>query len=676
VIEKKFDELRLTGALPSPPTIGLKILEITRSEECDFDELVRTIMADPALSGRLLKLANGAPQTGAAVDSVPRAAVRLGADKVRSLALGFTLLQDELRHAPKAFDHDHYWAQSLATALAANAFALELGTAEPSQAFTCGLLADVGILALASVHPERFMALAQGAPGAAGEQLADLELQAFDIDHYAVAAAMMADWGLPEACRRAVLVHERQRELVSVDDESAGLAHLLRAAKLVAGLLSAKHGVEHPSWSQGLRSLLWQCSRSGIEAHRCLTLCDAIGAAWVEWSRVIGVTCRQPALFGRIPVREVDLQADPGRAAQVPVPIDPSLFQRAVATLELDESLLASAHDAATPTRILLVDDDQRMLKLIAHHLRREGFEVLTAESSETGLQMAMNLSPQIVITDWMMPGMTGVKLCSTLRESDAGRRMYILIVTAREDDEQVVEAFQAGADDYIVKPFNPRILLARVLAGQRMIRMRQKVEATERERLRQVAELGILTRRLRAAAMTDALTDLPNRRYAMKRLKQEWDASLRTGRPLSVVMMDIDHFKAVNDDFGHDVGDLVLREVARALRASSRSADILCRLGGEEFLSINVSCGAEDAIACAERLRAAVEALVIQHPGFDRGITMSLGVAHRRPGVADVDDLIKRADEELYVAKTGGRNCVVFEGLRCTPPERARLSA
>ena len=191
------------------------------------------------------------------------------------------------------------------------------------------------------------------------------------------------------------------------------------------------------------------------------------------------------------------------------------------------------------------------------------------------------------------------------------------------------------------------------------MIRMREKVEAAERERERQIAELGILMRRLRAAAMTDALTELPNRRYAMKRLKEEWKLAIRAGRPLSVVMMDIDHFKSINDRYGHDVGDMVLRQVAQAMRTSSRSGDILSRLGGEEFLSINIACPEGEAAKCAERLRQSVESLCIDLDGFDMPITISLGVAQRREDHQDVDALIKEPYAALYEANNSGRNCI-----------------
>jgi diguanylate cyclase (GGDEF)-like protein len=137
---------------------------------------------------------------------------------------------------------------------------------------------------------------------------------------------------------------------------------------------------------------------------------------------------------------------------------------------------------------------------------------------------------------------------------------------------------------------------------------------------------------------------------------------------------MDIDHFKTINDTYGHDVGDLVLKEVARTLRVNSRSGDILCRLGGEEFLSINVACSSDEAVACAERLRVAIEDMDIDYPGFRHTITISLGVSQRVPITRTVDDLIKVADEALYGAKDAGRNCVVHEGV-VRAPER-RLSA
>lgn len=248
---------------------------------------------------------------------------------------------------------------------------------------------------------------------------------------------------------------------------------------------------------------------------------------------------------------------------------------------------------------------------------------------------------------------------------------MYILILTGREDEDRVVEAFDAGSDEYVVKPFNPKILLARVRAGQRMIELREQVETDALARNAQVAEMAVLNRKLETAAMTDVLTRLPNRRFAMRRLDEELAAAKSARTPLSAMMIDIDHFKMVNDRYGHDMGDLVLRETANVLRATTRKGDIVCRLGGEEFLVISPRSSLVDAAKGAERLRAAIEDHVIGF-GFDRNVTISMGVASTESGTKTVDELIKAADLRVYAAKARGRNQVCADD----PPQSAAKSA
>ena len=182
------------------------------------------------------------------------------------------------------------------------------------------------------------------------------------------------------------------------------------------------------------------------------------------------------------------------------------------------------------------------------------------------------------------------------------------------------------------------------------------------------MTELGIMTRKLRAAALTDALTHLPNRRYAMQRLKQEWESRERNGRGLAVTIVDIDAFKRVNDEFGHDTGDAVLRTVALHLQAHTRGSDVLCRLGGEEFIVISVGGSTDAAMVAGERLRAAVESKAVEHGSFDEAVTVSLGVATATPEMQSFDDLIKAADEALYAAKEAGRNRVCGAAAKVAP--------
>jgi diguanylate cyclase (GGDEF)-like protein len=308
--------------------------------------------------------------------------------------------------------------------------------------------------------------------------------------------------------------------------------------------------------------------------------------------------------------------------------------------------------------RILVVDDDVVSLRLITHHLTRDGHHVWTAGNGKDALVEVLQRAPQMVVTDWMMPEMDGIELCKALRRTTEGRGIYTILLTGREDEDRVVEAFDSGADDYVNKPFNPKILLARARAGQRMIELREQVEADRRERARQVSQMAVLNRRLEAAAMTDILTRLPNRRYAIARLEQEVAHARRTRSPLCVIMLDIDHFKGVNDVFGHDTGDLVLKETADALRRALRKSDVPCRLGGEEFLVICPGSDLPGAIGVAERVREAVA----EHDfgrSFDRQVTVSLGVAAFDTVTSTVDTLLKDADRRVYVAKAAGRNQV-----------------
>jgi len=459
-----------------------------------------------------------------------------------------------------------------------------------------------------------------------------------------------------------------------VDDDSPELPSLVRGGRQIARVLVGNWDLEDSQWRGGFLSLSHLGQEIGLETDALLALCDAIVPSWKEWSSLIGLPVPNVGSFQEI---AMEFERRGIRSAVLAVPAEirvPKVSEdpeQGIFQGDLELPLQPFDHlgqDDGDPTRILLVEDDAQMLRLITHHLKREGYEVLTAGTSSEGLAVAMESTPQIVITDWMMPEMSGLELCSTLRRSQAGMKMYIILVTARGEDDQIVEAFEAGADDYVVKPFNPRILLARVRAAQRMIQLRERVEESERSRLRQVAELGIMTRKLRSAALTDTLTQLPNRRYAMKRLKQEWESAMRNHRPLSVIMADIDFFKRVNDNYGHDTGDVVLREVALTLQAHARASDVLCRLGGEEFLIINTSTDVATAGMAAERLRVAIESKIVEHGGFAENVTISFGVAGSTPDMANIDDLIKAADEALYEAKQTGRNRVcVKNGL---PPE------
>jgi diguanylate cyclase (GGDEF)-like protein len=241
------------------------------------------------------------------------------------------------------------------------------------------------------------------------------------------------------------------------------------------------------------------------------------------------------------------------------------------------------------------------------------------------------------------------------------------------EQDDQLVEAFEAGVDDYLTKPFTARVLAARLRAGQRVIRLQEDARRDSENLRRFAAELAVANRRLQQAALTDPLTGLPNRRYAMERLEQEWAANARTQRPLTCMVVDIDGFKQINDSYGHDSGDVVLRQVATVLRKEARAEDVICRLGGEEFLVICPDTPLGAALHLAERLRLGVSRARSANGSISHSATVSIGVCQRESTMSHMDEFIKAADNALYDAKRAGRNRVAAANAANAPPAAAR---
>jgi diguanylate cyclase (GGDEF)-like protein len=292
----------------------------------------------------------------------------------------------------------------------------------------------------------------------------------------------------------------------------------------------------------------------------------------------------------------------------------------------------------------LIVDDDPVALELVAAMLEADGYRVERARDGLQALEAARRLEPRLVVTDWVMPEMDGLSLVRALRESRGARASYLIVLTALEDDEHLVAAFAAGADDYVTKPVRPRVLAARMRAARRIFALEDE---------------------LREAAMTDALTGLPNRRHAFQRLALDWAAARRRNGPIAVILLDLDHFKRINDAFGHDAGDRLLGAVSQALRANAREHEEACRVGGEEFLVICAQAGEAEASDCAERLRREIERLRVSALPDSVRFTASLGVAAAFPAQGgDWSSLLSRADRALYAAKAAGRNRVACDPL------------
>ena len=259
---------------------------------------------------------------------------------------------------------------------------------------------------------------------------------------------------------------------------------------------------------------------------------------------------------------------------------------------------------------------------------------------------------------------MTGVELCqalTALRAEGAARSLYVILLTAHGDKGKVVEGLEAGADDFLRKPYNFQELLARIHAGERIQGLQEELIARQIELKKSNAELGLLNEKLTRLANFDALTSLPNRRYTLERFADAWAQARRYGRPLSCIMLDIDHFKQVNDTHGHKAGDVVLQEVAAALHSLVRRYDVCGRFGGEEFLCVCPEATVEAAAMVAERMRVSVSQQEIFTDGVQLSVTISLGVAGMRLDHSSPDALTAEADAMLYAAKEHGRNQVWY---------------
>ncbi len=299
---------------------------------------------------------------------------------------------------------------------------------------------------------------------------------------------------------------------------------------------------------------------------------------------------------------------------------------------------------------ILIADDDPVTRRLLEAHLVKWGYEVVAASNgTEAWEVLEKDDHPTLAILDWMMPGKDGVQVCRAIRKRGKEPYIYIVLLTGRGQRQDIIEGLDAGADDYLTKPFDPYELRARVRAGARIIELQE--------------QLIVAREALRLEATHDSLTGLWNRSAILENLHREIARGERDASPVGVLMADIDHFKTINDTHGHPAGDAVLREVARRLRSSIRPYDEIGRYGGEEFLIVTPGCGATNALKQAERLRARVGINPVEIFEGAVPVTLSVGVVASE-GRNVADSIIRAADEALYRAKSSGRNRVeLFEG-------------
>ena len=297
--------------------------------------------------------------------------------------------------------------------------------------------------------------------------------------------------------------------------------------------------------------------------------------------------------------------------------------------------------------RILIAEDDTISRKLLERTLERSGYEVISVADGAKALEELVNSDPpRLALLDWMMPEKDGVEVCREVRRQKDQPYIYLILLSSRESKKDVVSGLESGADDYLTKPFDTEELKARLRAGERILELEDRlVEARESYRFQ---------------ATHDVLTSLWNRGVILELVCREVARARREEICSAVMMCDVDHFKKVNDTFGHAIGDEVLREIARRLQNSVRSYDTVGRYGGEEFLVVLTNCDPANAVSRAESLRHNIGLRPVQTSIGPLNVTASIGLALTVdfPGCA-ADEIVHRADLALYAAKHAGRNCV-----------------
>lgn len=306
--------------------------------------------------------------------------------------------------------------------------------------------------------------------------------------------------------------------------------------------------------------------------------------------------------------------------------------------------------------RILIADDDVLSLRLLQRTLERDGYEVTAVQNGRLAAEhLCRHNGPRLALLDWVMPELDGPTVCREVRQKGEQAYVHMVLLTSKESKQDVIEGLESGADDYLIKPFDPAELKARLRTGLRILQLEDRlVEAREDMRFK---------------ATHDPLTGLFNRGVIMDLLSRELSRTRREDGCTTILLGDVDRFKNVNDSLGHVTGDEVLREIARRLLASVRSYDFAGRYGGEEFLMVLNNCNSASALQRAEEIRRAIASAPIQTTRGQVSVTMSLGIlASSEWGPLPVEELLREADVALYKAKAAGRNCVKLASPRVPP--------
>ncbi|MBN2679194.1 diguanylate cyclase [Acidithiobacillus montserratensis] len=605
------------GNCPSPSQSTLALMELLQKDNAGLDEAAKLIRLDPILTAKIIKLVNSPLyRSTRPIVSLDDALMRIGLRIVVHMALGLNLINGKLPSAPE-FNLTHFWSANLLRAISMQALATEIGNWPAGEVFIFGLLSEIGGLMIVCNAPEKSAALTNQGLGLAQQQA--FEKNQLGFNRHELTAALMRQWHFPEIMIKAIEAQPQQ----PAPPLETGSHNPNDRLQLLVRILEAGRTITE-----------WATSSTSDRSLEALQ--KKIQSWWVNtphFASMIHQTLSEWAAVAEI----LDLPKSPPGQEK----------------LESVRNALLSVRDqhqneSSVNKPLLLIDGQDTDRAILQRTLEPAGYQILQASSVDEAFTIIYKNTPRIILLDWAMPEIGGLLLCRRLRR-EFGLRLYIIILTAHYNQDDALEALEAGANDYLGKPIDRNFLLAKLLVAKKIVEFISSLESNCEQLIHQ-------NHSLQSMAMKDALTGLANRRGADEFLKQHWPNALRHQSDLSCIMIDIDHFKKINDQYGHDQGDRVLAAVGKTILEISRIGDLTARVGGEEFMIICLQCNQENAASLAERLRQSVTKIVGTLPP----VTISVGVSELNAAMANIEALLRAADQALLTAKRQGRNRVV----------------
>ncbi|MEI7843691.1 MAG: HDOD domain-containing protein, partial [Gallionellaceae bacterium] len=429
-----LEKIKRSGDLPTPKGIALEVINLTQRDDTSNFDIVRLIGADPVLSIRVMKAANVlVANSTRPVTTISDAVAVLGFRALRQLVMGIALIADHQRGPCKQFNYPQFWAHSLLTGIAVRFLTEKTKLAAVEEIFTLGLLGGVGSLAMASVYPAEYGAIIEHANVDTLDQRYSREREKFGFEEAELSAAILADMNFPPLFQR--LIHDYpQPESSNVAEGSREwkLMNMMHLASLMADVFLANE----LAGLQALEKLRLTSASLGIEEVNLIEISEKCAKEWPEWAALLGLSSRHIRSFAAM-FEQIDQQNESSGA--------------------LPEAEVITGYKM----RVLVVDDDRPTRMLLEAMLKAAGHHVAVAASGIEALQKLKIERPQLILTDWVMPEMDGIELCREVRARSEYKNAYVIVITAHEEPGKLVEAFEAGADDYILKPITPKMFLA-----------------------------------------------------------------------------------------------------------------------------------------------------------------------------------------------------------------------